>query len=289
MRPRPHHMPEERSRPRIVLAVVSLLLCSVTSLRAHDFWIEPRSFRTTEGALIGLHLLVGENLTGDPIPRDAASIERFSVVRGGREQAVPGREGGDPAGVVRVEGSGLLVVAYQSRPHAVALTPATFERYLGEEGLDAIKAILPRTPARTGSYRERFSRCAKALIASGPQSVADHDRALGMPLELVASKNPYTMTAGQSLPVTLLYHGGPQPDALVIAINRDDPATKLSARTDPQGGVNFVLPRSGAWLIKAVHMLPATAGRDADWDSYWASLTFELPASPLEGRPADAR
>jgi hypothetical protein len=29
------------------------------------------------------------------------------------------------------------------------------------------------------------------------------------------------------------------------------------------------------WLIKAVHMIPAPAGTNAEWQSYWASLTFE--------------
>jgi hypothetical protein len=28
------------------------------------------------------------------------------------------------------------------------------------------------------------------------------------------------------------------------------------------------------WLIKAVHMIPAPPGSNADWTSFWASLTF---------------
>jgi hypothetical protein len=37
------------------------------------------------------------------------------------------------------------------------------------------------------------------------------------------------------------------------------------------------LSKSGAWLVKAVHMVPARADAGADWESVWASLTFELP------------
>jgi hypothetical protein len=33
------------------------------------------------------------------------------------------------------------------------------------------------------------------------------------------------------------------------------------------------------WLVKAVHMVPSPAGVQADWDSFWASLTFGLPAT----------
>jgi hypothetical protein len=32
----------------------------------------------------------------------------------------------------------------------------------------------------------------------------------------------------------------------------------------------------GVWLVKAVHMIPAKPGTNADWESYWASLTFDL-------------
>ena len=48
-------------------------------------------------------------------------------------------------------------------------------------------------------------------------------------LELVAEKNPYTMTAGQVLPVQLTYQARPLAGALVVAMQRDDPAKKISA------------------------------------------------------------
>jgi uncharacterized GH25 family protein len=53
--------------------------------------------------------------------------------------------------------------------------------------------------------------------------------------------------------------------------------TLASIRTDAAGRVRVPLSRSGVWLVKAVHMIPAPAGADADWESIWASLTFELP------------
>ena len=43
------------------------------------------------------------------------------------------------------------------------------------------------------------------------------------------------------------------------------------------GAFSFVLPRAGVWLIKSVHLVHASLFSDADWDSLWASLTFELP------------
>jgi uncharacterized GH25 family protein len=87
-------------------------------------------------------------------------------------------------------------------------------------------------------------------------------------------KNPYTLRSGQDLPVRLTYEGRPLPGALVVAMNRANPAAKVTARTDKNGQVAFKLPQGGVWLIKAVHMVPAD-GTNADWASFWASVTFE--------------
>jgi len=84
------------------------------------------------------------------------------------------------------------------------------------------------------------------------------------------------MDTGEELPVRLTYENQPLAGALVVAVNRLRPSEKLSARSDRDGRVRFRLPRAGAWLIKAVHMVEAQSAAGADWVSYWASLTFEL-------------
>ena len=74
----------------------------------------------------------------------------------------------------------------------------------------------------------------------------------------------------------LTYDNRPLAGALVVAMNRLNPAEKASARTDKDGRVRFKLRRDGMWLIKAVHMVPAAEGTHADWVSFWASLTFDI-------------
>ena len=128
-----------------------------------------------------------------------------------------------------------------------------------------------RAPAR-----EIFSRCAKSLVFSGAAAAAQGDRPLGFTLELVAERNPYQLRADQDLPVRLTYESRPLAGALVVAINRLNPADKVSARTDADGRVRFRLRHDGMWLIKAVHMVPAPADAHAEWASFWASLTFEM-------------
>ena len=220
--------------------------------------------------MIGLSLKVGMNLVGDPIPRVPALIKEF-VVEGEQRKAIRGRDGADPAGFLR-PASGLQVVGYFSNPSRIELPAEKFNAYLEEEGLDSILALRKQSDA---PGRELYSRCAKSLVLSGSPSELDGDRRLGFPLELVAERNPYALRGGQDLPVLLLWQGRPLEGALVVAINRAFPADKLAARSDRDGRVGLRLKPGGMWLIKAVHMVAAPAGADADWQSYWASLTFE--------------
>ena len=66
------------------------------------------------------------------------------------------------------------------------------------------------------------------------------------------------------------------PGSLVVAMNRLNPMAKIKVRTDATGHARLRLNQPGMWLVKAVHMVPAPPGLDADWASYWASLTFML-------------
>jgi hypothetical protein len=259
-----------------VYAVAVAIALGGTSLSAHDMWIEPATFSPTAGEIVPIKLRVGQDFLGDPLPRDPALINQFFVIDGEGRKPVVGRDGSDPAGFIRVATPGLLIVGYRSNPSAVDLTAEKFNQYLKEEGLDAIAAVRARR-GQTGGARDLFSRCAKTLVSSGTPREGQGDRPLGFTLELVAERNPVVMTASDDLPVRLTYENRPLPGTLVVAINRAHPGEKLSARTDKDGRAHFRLTRGGMWLIKAVHMIEAPVGAGADWVSYWASLTFDMP------------
>ena len=100
---------------------------------------------------------------------------------------------------------------------------------------------------------------------------------LGLELELMPERDPYTLKPGEALPVRLLYHGKPLDGALVVGVASPGVSgARVSART-AGGRAALVLDRPGLWLVKAVHMVPAPEGSGAEWESLWASLTFELP------------
>jgi uncharacterized GH25 family protein len=271
-------MPRRNRSPRFLLAV--LLALAAPAARAHDFWIDPSSFHPAPGQRVLVRLRVGQHFRGDAVPRDPSLLQRFSVVSKSGETPVPGVPGAEPAGFATLTAPGLSLITYASGRSTVALDAAKFETYLSEEGLDAVRAERARKGQTAAPVKEVFSRCAKAFLNVGGEGAdgAGFDRVLGLTLELIPEKDPTklrTAPGGAELPVRLLYRGKPLAGALVAGLPRDRPDAKVTARTDAAGRARLRLDRPGVWLVKAVHMIPAPAAAGADWESFWASLTFE--------------
>jgi uncharacterized GH25 family protein len=228
-----------------------LIALLAVSARAHDFWIEPTTFRPSGGETVYLSLRVGENFAGDAVPRSAYRIQSFVVRDADGERAVGGVENVDPAGMITA-GKSSAVAGYHSNFADVELPRAKFESYLRAEGLDN------RITARTdGMQRERYARFAKTILGTGLDT-----KPFGWRFELV----PVGATSFRAM-----YEKKPLAGTLVFALSRD--GKKLSARTDKNGLVTFDLTK-GEWLVKTVHMTPAPANSGFQWESLWASVTF---------------
>ncbi|MCR4302318.1 MAG: DUF4198 domain-containing protein [Sulfuricaulis sp.] len=241
---------------------------------AHDFWIEPQAFQLQPGAKAPLRLFVGQNFKGDAVPYFPQKYERYITAGPTGIQSIPGVLGDDPAGSVVPSTAGTYTIGLHTKPESVSFdTAEEFVSYLEKEGLERNLA-LHRQRFRPGKkIEETYFRCAKSLIKVGT-TVTGGDRILGFPLELIAETNPYRT---RTLRLRLLYQGKPLAGALVVAFSKSQPMAKLKGRTDGTGRVEFVLPRSGVWLVTSVHMVPASFFSGFDWKSAWASLTFEHP------------
>ena len=267
--------PRESNRIRRLLSVVALWL--PLSAAAHDFWIEPGNFRPAVGAKVPLRLFVGQDFAGAATVYLPDTFERYDVTGPDGKKPVIGVLGDDPAGDFTVTRPGSYVVAYRSTLFTVTFDTLTeFEQYLEKEGLERIKTLRAYGPSKGKVIRENYSRSIKSLVMAGkPDVKTGADRVLGLRLELIAEKNPYV--TGR-VPVLLLYEGKPLEGALVVAFNKAEPLKKLKARTDKDGRVQLEFMRPGTWLVTSVHMFPAPVKAGADWESVWASLTFERPA-----------
>jgi len=251
--------------------VVTALVVAAAPLRAHDFWIEPSAFHPDRGDVVAISLRVGQRFVGDAVPRTGDLIERFLVRQDGRDEEVGGMEGRDPAGFFRA-GRDTAVVAYWSKPAFIEMPAQKFEAYLREEGLDDVLATRKARGQNAQPGREYFTRYAKTLLSGTRQSDAV-TRPVGLELELIPDRDP--TIHGGPFHGQLLYRSAPIAGVLVSAMPRANPSARLVTRTDSHGAFVLPLHDRGVWLIKAVHMAKAGWFSRAEWQSLWASLTFE--------------
>lgn len=268
--------------PRSVVAAAATIMLLAVPLAAHDFWIQPSSYTPAADSVVRIHLRVGDDFPGEPVARDATNVESFFVHGPDGRRPVPGQNGVDPAGLLRVTSDGTYLIGYRSRPVAVHLGAAAFEEYLKEEGLERIIAIRAEGSRSRTPGRERFSRSVKSVLQVGATTATGHDTVLGLTLELIPETHPSTLPANGRMHFRLLYEGSPLEGALVVAIPQEGDASiaaeRRQARTAEDGRVELPLAR-GNWTVKAVHMVAAPAGTGVDWESIWTSLTFSAGAA----------
>ena len=273
----------------LAAGVLASGLLATREAQAHDFWIEPSTFRPVPGATVTVGLRTGQNFVGDPVPRFSRAIARFIIRQGGGEAPIVGSESIDPAGFLRADGQSTALIAYRGLPAYIELPADKFEEYLRLEGLERIIDLRAEHGASAKPGRERFSRYAKALL-TGERSSAAVMQPIGFAYEIVPDEDPTVKLS--PFRGHVLHAGKPLAGALVVAMLRSDPSVRLTMRSDANGAFALALPRPGVWLIKSVHMVAASPLSDvdgiglwgslfsiADWASLWASLTFESPES----------
>jgi uncharacterized GH25 family protein len=263
--------------PRAALACLCLVLGLTLPASAHEFWIEPKAFRLEPGAAIVADLKVGQNFRGDTYPYLKSQFVSFRITDRSGARDLKGDEGDAPAVNIRSAPKGLNVISYLATAHRLDFDKwEDFVEYVEYEGLGWVAEAHKRRGLPESGFAEDYVRCAKALVQVGEVSTSDQDVATGMPLELIAGQNPYAAPAPSELPVTLLWRGKPIGDIQIRVFHDNGTVTDTTTRTDAAGKAVIPLQSGGRFLLNAVHMQEAPPGRTAKWESYWASLTFDI-------------
>lgn len=259
----------------MVPLLAMLCLLAARPALAHEFWIEPESFRPAPGAKVPVRLYVGQYFRGNSMPFLTENFERFYFSDARGTENFRAVLGDDPAATLATRAPGRVWIVLRSTYFDLRYDkPGEFETFLAREGIDH---LVPREQRGKLPVLETYSRCAKSLLLAGkPDAASPPDRAFGMPLELIAETDPYA-SAAPEFRVRLLYRGAPLAGALVTAFNKAESDKRLETRTDASGRARLTLDRRGVWLVNAVHLFPAEKKSNAQWESMWASLTFERP------------
>jgi hypothetical protein len=259
---------------------------------AHEFWLAPSEYSTAPRRVVKVGAHTGDGFHGPSQSWAPPRCVRFVARAAHLIDLSPASAAGDSVwSRFSPTDDGGAMLAFESTFTPIELPGVFFDRYLRDEGLDAVL----ESRALAGDYgpgRERYRRCAKTWLQGGDNERAT--AALGLPLEIVPDAPP---GQGPALGVTVLRGGRPLcralvrvwrsplgPDVLPVrAAVRDSVAMVWEGRTNEHGRVIVPTLETGEWLVSLVDMVPSGNPREADWESTWASLTFAIESRQAPG------
>lgn len=254
----------------------------ISRLPAHEFWLQPSTFRPSSGETFELQLQVGMDFKGEirPFTRQrVVSLTLHSAEgRENRIEQVRTDLAPEPAGQpLRIDAPGFHLIAVDSTPSLITLEAKKFNDYLKAEGLERVIEQRNLEGSANLPGRERYVRCVKTVIRVGDRNDTGGYQSTGQRLEIVPMAPSLELPGAGVFRATLLFEGRPLEGALVRGWQRTgDQLRTLASRSDPQGGVSFALPTGGVWMFSIVHMVRLQGVPEADWGSIWGNLTVSL-------------
>jgi hypothetical protein len=271
-----------------VRGVVVLLTFLASPGLAHDLWILPGKFRL--GVDEETRVFVN---SGDVFPQSLTLLGQNRL-----SEVSSASSGGElPVSEFRVDGKSLTfdfrsaaagahVIALGTRPRTVRMKGQDFEDYLAEEGLTAIAAVRKELGQSSEPAVERYAKWAKAVVDVGDEPGAEGvwAESRGQPFEIVPLEHPNRVKPGGSLRLSVLLDGEPLAGVRITGARASGPAKEISASTDERGEAAVTVTAPGRWYVRAIHMIRLDGDPEVSWESYWATLTFEVQSAAGPGR-----
>lgn len=264
---------------RIVTTLI-LLASAWMVFTSHEFWLAPNQFRLKLGQTVQLDMLVGEDFHGEMWGARIKRTQSVSHYFGKEKEDLTAQALATDSTAIefKCKKAGTHLLAMRSNNSFIELEAEKFNAYLEEDGIENILALREKQNQLDKPSREFYQRCAKTLLQVGQKTDNTYAINCGMPLEIMPLQNPYRLKVGDKLSVKILFEGKPLPDAVVRSWQKAD-ETKTNQgrfRTNAQGIAEIELNAKGFWMISLVRMVETTDKSQADYQSYWGSLTFEM-------------
>ena len=271
------------SRFRRVLACTLLLLVGVIAIAdAHDMFAKADKYFVGASEEVTIRVLNGtflksENSIARPRVKEIAVLGPASKFM--MDTAAWMATGDTSTFRVKTSGEGTYVLGAATRPSIIPLTGEEFNAYLKEDGIPDVLAARRRDKELDRKVRERYAKNIKTMIQAGESRTANFSTPLGHAAEIIPQENPYTLKRGSALRARLLVdgkpvanqytlYGGTTPNGAGIAMR--------STRSNADGIVTIPITSTGTWYIKFIHMTRLATDPEADYESKWATLTFQV-------------
>lgn len=264
------------------LPALAAIAVTAVSLQAHDFFFRADSFFVAPGSIVHLRALNGTfSKSENSITRDR--LRDLSVV-GPAGHDHPDSTAWSTAGdtsvlTTKVGNAGTYVVGASLKPREITLKSADFNKYLADDGIPDVLALRKKNGDLAKNATERYSKHIKALLQVGTKRDDAFAAMLGYPAEIIPMDNPYSARVGEAIRIRAMVDGKPVANQLVVSGGRTSTGGRFDerrVRTNSAGVATIRLNARGQWYVKFIHMIPYTGTDKVDYESKWATLTFEI-------------
>lgn len=266
---------------RVALSL-GLIAVAATSLGAHDLFFRMSNFFVAPGSSTRMLVLNGTFSTSEnSVTRDRL-LDLSVVSPAGRTRAdtsLWSARGDTSVFFLRAGDAGTYVVGASLGPREITLEAKDFNTYLADDGIPDVLEARRRSGELEKPATERYAKHIKALVQVGTARSDDFSAVLGYPAELVPLDNPYALRAGSTLRARAMVDGKPVPNQLVMwggRFRNEARFPQRSVRTDADGVARISLRNVGQYYVKFIHMVPYRGTEKLDYESKWATLTFEI-------------
>jgi uncharacterized GH25 family protein len=268
------------------LVLVSLLFVAVW-LNAHDMYLKLTSFYLAPNQKATIALYNGtfdksENVITRDRMLDVSLVGPMEQRE--KQESSQWRESGTTTLLdIKTGAPGTYVFGVSTKARTIELTAQEFNEYLSHDGVLDVLAERKKEGILDEEATELYSKHVKTVIQVGDRRTDAFKIILGYPIEIVPLQNPYSLSAGDSLDVQVLFQGKPVANELVYASYggfhaHDDAgghAHAVNARTDSDGIARIPLEKNGHWFVRLIHM-EKSGEEGINYESNWATLTFEV-------------
>ncbi len=252
---------------------------------AHEFWLQPQKFFYSIREVARIRFLAGEGFAGENWAGNKDRIQQLlHYVPSGDIVNVADKISGNKGDSLQLplQDEGTHMVTFNSNNSFISLDAEKFNNYLKEEGLD--NAILYRKQNNEADKKstEHYQRSIKTLLQVSYRLTDACIRPTNLPLDIIPEQNPYAVTVGSresllKVRFKVLFNKEPLNNAL-IKVWYHLPGKKETQmdtlRTNKRGWVTADR-HPGPYLLTCVYMEHTPYDKEAEWQSYWSSLSFE--------------
>ena len=267
-----------------LLLLLCIIILSAIAF-AHEFWLNPKKYFYSIRETANLRFAVGENFQGENWKGNKEKVAQLvHFTPSDNVVDISNRISANAGDSLQLplQEEGTHMVIFNSTNSFIRLEPDKFTEYLKDDGHDAAILYRKQHGEESEAGTEHYQRSVKTILQVSGKLTDACTQPTGLPLDIIPEENPYSIPNPSSnkkaimVKFRVLFNGEPLENTLVRGWYRI-PGKGLkvdSVRTNKKGWV-MLERHPGPYMVSCVHMEHTQKDPEADWQSYWGSLSFE--------------